>query len=297
LTGEPGQEALLELPDHPLHLPLGLGPIRTARLGNDRERCAEIDPLGCEDGPAVTGRTDTEGGVPIGQNLSWHTAQVIQAGQDQPECGRPGPIERKADSGCSAAAEHRDQPKEVGRPTVHREGAEVRPVHLDLDARIGLKADRFDRFGCYVANALRESVPELLIVKEQEKFFLCGETGKVCSLICLSDIRHGLERERPIRLIVDGNHGANNRGGRVGIEFVAHLNRDAAANTLDLFLRQLDDMCHSVSSLVHQARHVLRGQKRRQVRCEWYGSTNPRQSCPYKCVLFLWPNGSIKVYL
>jgi hypothetical protein len=119
---------------------LGLGPIWTACLWDDGKGRAEIDPLGCEDGPAVTGCTDTEGGIPIGQNLARHATQIIQAGEHEPEGGWTGAIEREADGGCSAAAEHRDQTKELGHPGSYGEGAEVCPVDLDLKTRIGLEA-------------------------------------------------------------------------------------------------------------------------------------------------------------
>src|SRR5947209_7532156 len=97
--------------------------------------------------------------------------------------------------------------------------------------------DLFDRFGRHVANTLGEPVLELLVVKEQEQFFLGSQACEVVSLVPFGDVGHGLDGKRSIGLIVDGNDGVNDWSRWVGIQLMSNLNRDSTAHTLDLFGR------------------------------------------------------------
>jgi hypothetical protein len=134
------EEALFDLPDHALYLPLGLGSIRAAGFRYDIQRLAQFDPLGSEHDSAVTGTADAKIGIAVSEDLFGNAAEIIQTGDNPLQRRGTSAIGGKADTGCATVSQDDHHPEEFNQTIVQWEQAKVRPVHLDLDAWIGFKA-------------------------------------------------------------------------------------------------------------------------------------------------------------
>ncbi len=135
LSGEPGEEVLLDLADDPLHLALRLGPVRPARPGPGPEQRRDIEPLGGIDRGAVGAGSRHERRIPVGQELGRRPAEVVDAADDRAEGRRARLVGREADADHPRAAEDGHEGEQVGRPVAERPGPDVGPVALGLDRR------------------------------------------------------------------------------------------------------------------------------------------------------------------
>lgn len=71
------------------------------------------------------------------------------------------------------------------------------------------------------------------------------------------------------------------------VEFVPNVDGDASQETLDLFCWQLDHMGSAVLGFLREARDVLSGKKRREIRCQWDGNNAFTWMTPM-IILLLW---------
>src|SRR5205085_411114 len=82
-------------------------------------------------------------------------------------------------------------------------------------------------------------VGQRFIVEQQREVWLRGEGGKVGALLRISDIDETLQRQRAVRLVIDGKDESNNRCSRMRIELLAQMHRHITAYTLNIWARYL----------------------------------------------------------
>ena len=141
LPAQPGQTALLQLPHHPFHLPLGLGPVGPAGLGHHPQHRRQVHPIGGQDRLPVTGLAHAERRIPVGQHLPRRSPKVLQAPAELLQGRRPGQVRGEPKRRLAAVPQDRHHPVQLHQPLSQRPEPQMGPVRLHRPPRGRLEPD------------------------------------------------------------------------------------------------------------------------------------------------------------